>query len=190
MEIREAIAFLEGQVDDRSVGLPEELFLFVSRLTPMVNVDLLIRDEKGRILLAWRDDSFAREGWHVPGGIIRFKERLEQRIMKVAETEIGAAVGYDPVPLAINQVIIPGRDTRGHFISLLYRCFLSGSYVPMNEGRSPADPGYLKWHDACPSNLVEVLEMYRPFMGSPGPGEPSTGPGSGAAANKAAKGKK
>lgn len=51
-------------------GLPEPVFEFVSSVTPMVNVDLLVRDENNRILLSWREDKFSGNVWHIPGGII------------------------------------------------------------------------------------------------------------------------
>lgn len=163
MNIHEAIKFLDKQISDPSSGLPEELFLFISRLTPMVNVDLLIKDENGRTLLSWRDDSFAGAGWHLPGGIVRFKEKLEERVLKVAETEIGTVVEFDPVPITINQVICD-HDTRGHFISILYKCFLSSKFIPMNTGLTNTDKGYLMWHDSFPENMVEVHEMYRKYI--------------------------
>lgn len=164
MSINEAIKFLEKQIPNPSVGLPEEVFLFISRLIPMVNVDLLIKDEKGRTLLSWRDDQYAGKGWHLPGGIVRFKEDLKKRVQKVAETEIQTVIKFEPVPIAVNQVICK-HDTRGHFISILYKCFLSSKFVPKNKGLTEKDKGYLKWHDSCPVNLVKVHEMYRKFIG-------------------------
>jgi len=76
MDIHEAIAFLDKQILNPRLGLPGEVFLFISRMSPMVNVDLLIKDENSRTLLAWRDDVFSGAGWHVPGGVLRFKEKL------------------------------------------------------------------------------------------------------------------
>lgn len=163
MNIKDAIEVLNKQVKNPSQGLPDEIFYFISKLTPMVNVDLLIKDENGRTLLSWRDDEFAGKGWHIPGGIIRFKESLETRVNKVAETEIGAEVNFDPVPIALNQIICE-HDVRGHFISILYKCFLRGTFVPRNEGLSREDRGYLMWHDTCPDNLVKVHEMYRDYI--------------------------
>ena len=104
--MHEAIKFLDKQVLNPSAGLPDEVFFYISRMTPLVNVDLLIKDENGRTLLSWRDDLYAGKGWHVPGGIIRFKESLETRVKKVAETEIGTSVDFDPNPIAINQIIL------------------------------------------------------------------------------------
>ena len=163
MNIHEAIKFLDKQISNPSAGLPEEVFLFISRITPMVNVDLLIKDENGRILLSWRDDPFHSAGWHLPGGIIRFKEKFEQRVLKVAEIEIGSVVKFDPVPIAINQIIL-SQKTRGHFISLLYKCFLFSEFIPKNTGLAPKDKGYLMWHDSCPENLINVHEMYREYI--------------------------
>ncbi|MBF0329411.1 MAG: NUDIX domain-containing protein [Nitrospirae bacterium] len=166
MEISNAIAALDKLVPNPAVGLPDDLFYYISRTTPLVNVDLLIKDENGRTLLAWRDDRYSGTGWHVPGGIVRFKETFEERIRKVAETEIGSDISFefDPAPIALNQLINKDRDLRGHFISVLYKCFVPSRFVPENKGLSPEDAGYLRWHDHCPSNLIKYHEIYRAFI--------------------------
>jgi colanic acid biosynthesis protein WcaH len=164
LNIADAMAVLDKQVTNPSGGLPDEVFLFISRTTPLVNVDLLIKDENGRTLLSWRDDQYCGQGWHVPGGIVRFKETLEARIKKAAEAEIGIDISFDTVPLALNQCIIPNRDIRGHFVSILYKCFLSSAFVPQNTGLSIGDRGYLMWHDSCPDNLIKVHEIYRKYI--------------------------
>lgn len=163
MNIHKAIEFIDKQISNPSEGLPDEVFYFTSKITPLVNVDLLTKDENGRILLSWRDDEYVGVGWHLPGGIIRFKEKLETRILKVAELEMGTTVEYDPVPIDIVQTICE-HETRGHFISILYKCFLNKEYVPKNEGLSDRDNGYVKWHDSCPDNIVKVHDVYRQYM--------------------------
>lgn len=163
MNIVEAIEFLEKSIHDPHSGLPEEIFLFVTRITPMVNIDLLIKDEKNRTLLSWRDDPFSGKGWHIPGGIVRYKERLIERVKKVAEIEIGTEVKFEPVPIAINEIILP-QNTRGHFISFLYKGFVSGKFIPQNKGLKKYDNGYLEWHKNCPENLIKVHEIYRKFI--------------------------
>lgn len=164
MNMDKAIKFLEKRIPNPSLGLPEKIFLFISRLTPMVNVDLLIKNEKGQTLLSWRDDLFYGPGWHIPGGIIRFKETLKTRIKKVAETEIGTEVKFDPIPIAINEFFNNKKDTRGHFISILYKCFLPSEYVLANRNLTEKDKGYLKWHDSCPANLIKEQEIYKKFI--------------------------
>jgi len=159
-----AIATLLEAVPEPTQGLPENVFYYISRTTPLVNVDLLIKDETGRTLLSWRNDPHAGTGWHIPGGIVRFKESFETRVKKVAELEIGADIQFDPVPIAIHQIILPEREIRGHFISLLFNCFLPSTFIPKNEGRSIGDVGYLAWHAYCPHDLLPVQGFYRPYI--------------------------
>jgi colanic acid biosynthesis protein WcaH len=163
MNIKEAIKFLDKQVPDPSKGLPQEVFYYVSRTTPLVNVDLLIKDKNGRTLLAWRDDKYTGKGWHVPGGIVRFKEKLETRLQQVARKEIGAMVKFNPIPIAINQSICK-KNTRGHFISILYECFLTDEFVPENKNLTDKDVGYLKWHESCPKDLLKAQKIYKKYI--------------------------
>jgi len=164
MNIEASIASLVEAVPKPSLGLPDSVFYYISRTTPLVNVDLLIKDENGRTLLSWRNDQYAGTGWHVPGGIVRFKERLETRVEKVAEAEIETAVQFDPTPIALHQIIHEEHEIRGHFVSLLYKCFVPGTFKPRNEGLSPEDAGYLVWHDRCPANLLHMQEVYRKYI--------------------------
>ncbi len=164
MSISDAIEVLDKHIADPSEGLPYEVFLYISRVTPLVNVDLLIKDEGGRTLLSWRDDQYAGTGWHVPGGIVRFKETMETRVKKVAKTEIGTDVSFDPIPIAMNQIIHPDNTNRGHFISFLYKCHLPNMFIPQNKGLSMEDNGYLMWHTGCPDNLIKVHGIYKKYL--------------------------
>jgi len=165
MESKDVIEMLESLIEDPCKGLPEDVFLFVSKITPLINVDLLIKDEKSRTLLTWRDDGYCSPGWHIPGGIIRFKETVVTRVKTVAKHELGAEVEFDPVPLAINEVIHPTRKMRGHLISLLFCCTLM---TPLAESRcykiGNPKPGDWAWHDTFPENMIPVHEMYRQFI--------------------------
>ncbi len=163
MNIKGAIKFLEKQIKNPEVRLPEEIFLFISRMTPLINVDLLIKDENGRTLLSWRDDEYAGTGWHVPGGIIRVKETIRKRLGKVAETEIGAKVKFDFKPLAINETIFKRRPL-GHFVSFLFKGYLPSSFIPQNKGLKETDAGYLKWHKFCPGNLLKSHGIYKDYI--------------------------
>lgn len=165
MNIADAIDLLDIEVSNPTDGLPDEIFHYISGVTPLVNVDLLIKDENKRTLLAWRNDPVAGTGWHIPGGIIRFKETFKQRIQKVTQLEVGVDdIKYDPTPLALNQIILKDCKIRGHFISILYGCFLSREFIPENKGLCDTDSGYLKWHDSCPDKLLKTQEIYRKYI--------------------------
>ena len=165
-EIHEqAFATLDAWVGEPTGGLPEEFFLFLSRFTPMVNVDLMIQDDGHRTLLTWRQDEANGAGWHVPGGIIRYQETAEHRIRATARRELGADVAFDPQPIAIEQIIDPDRRERGHFISLVYRCRLLGPPDPALQyvqGEPRRDQW--AWHAGCPPDLLAVQACYRRFF--------------------------
>jgi colanic acid biosynthesis protein WcaH len=159
------LSALEAWAPEPSAGLPEDLFLLVSRLTPLVNVDLLIQDERRGTLLTWRDDRFYGAGWHVPGGIIRYKQTAGECIRATAQRELGAAVEFEPEPIAVVQNIEPVRRERGHFIALLYRCRLAS---PPTEalrftGGAPRR-GQWAWHAQCPPDLIPFQGAYRRFL--------------------------
>lgn len=157
---------IESHIDTRADGLPEELFLFVSRITPLVNVDLLIQDDSKRTLLTWRSDRFFGPGWHVPGGVIRHKERAADRIHAVARLELGAAVTFDAASILVAESISPGLRDRGHAVSLLYRCRLAGALDPGRRYAPDAPlPGQWLWHEHCPENLIREQRAYAVFMG-------------------------
>jgi ADP-ribose pyrophosphatase YjhB (NUDIX family) len=157
---------LESQIDTRAYGLPEDVFLFVSRITPLINVDLLIRDDAGRTLLTWRSDRFYGPGWHVPGGIIRYKEAAADRIRIVGERELGAAVEFDASPILIHESIDSSRSDRGHFVSLLYKCRLASDLDQQRRYlREAPSPGQWQWHERCPENLIREQRHYAVFMG-------------------------
>ncbi len=126
----------------------------------------LIKNEQNHTLLTWRDDGYWPPGWHVPGGIIRYKETIAQRIKAVAKNELGAELEFNPAPLTMNEVILDNRKTRGHFISLLYQCSLVTQ--PAESLRcnniNLSKPNEWLWHGSCPPNIISVHEMYRKFI--------------------------
>ena len=165
MTLSSAIQSLDEISADPHAGLPDELFLFVSRITPLINVDLLIQDERHRTLLTWRSDQDYGAGWHVPGGIIRYKETAGRRIRETAREELGASVEFEPAPVAVMETFSPERN-RGHFISLLYRCRLISEPDPRRQAlTAPFQPGSWRWHTGPPPDLLKVHDMYRPFLG-------------------------
>lgn len=163
-DISKWIKNIERHIGDPTQGLPEEIFLFATEITPMVNVDLLIRDNKGRILLSWRDDEFYGRGWHVPGGIVRLKETFEDRIQRTAESEIGSCVLYDEKPLEVVPIICPDMKMRGHFITFVFNCKLPDDSFIQNGEKKRYDAGYLEWHKTFPTDMLKVHSFYKKYF--------------------------
>jgi colanic acid biosynthesis protein WcaH len=160
--LNDAVTRINELVPDSRSGLPNELFYLTSRLTPLINVDLMIANEHGQTLLTWRADQFYGPGWHVPGGIIRFKEEAAQRIHKVAESELGVEVEADAYPVAFFEIMNPNRDIRGHFISLVYRCRLLSPLDPAQAAPAlnAAQNGQWIWVDQMPPNMISQQKRF------------------------------
>jgi ADP-ribose pyrophosphatase YjhB (NUDIX family) len=161
----QAIRTLQSVVRDPSGRLPEDVFLFLSQMTPLVNVDLLIRDPDRGYLLIWRDDKYYGAGWHVPGGIIRFKETAADRIRETARLELGAEVVFESNPVTIRELIEPVRDARGHFMALLYRCKLVSPPDLAREFVSGSPlPGQWCWHTAWPQDIIDLHRDFQSYF--------------------------
>jgi len=163
MEIAAAIETLESAIGDPRRGLPLDVFHLVSRVAPLINVDLLVQ-ENGRTLLTWRDDEFFGAGWHVPGGIIRYKEKAADRVRQCAREELSCDVAFDAEPILVTE-FIREHNNRGHFISLLYRCRLLTSLDDTRRATTDAPAaGEWRWHESCPPDLLEVHKPYARFF--------------------------
>jgi colanic acid biosynthesis protein WcaH len=163
-DCRSHVAAILAAVPDPSAGLPDKVFRLISQLTPLVNVDLLIQDDRRGTLLTWRDDELFGSGWHVPGSIVRYKERLADRIHACARAELGTDVIAEEAPLAFVEGITRQR-ARGHHLSLLFRCRLAGTL----DGRrcATADPpsrGQWRWHRTAPADLLAAQAEYAQFL--------------------------
>jgi ADP-ribose pyrophosphatase YjhB (NUDIX family) len=150
-----------ANMSDPRKGLSDEVFHFIRKVTPLINVDLLIRRD-GHTLLAWREDEYDT-GWHIPGGIIRFREDFLSRIEAVALTEIGATVESESSPCNIAEL---REHSRGHFISLLYRCNLTSELDParMYSGHGQPANGSLSWIEGLPKDFYPAQLFYRDWL--------------------------
>ncbi|WP_146201815.1 NUDIX hydrolase [Teichococcus aestuarii] len=151
---------LLARLSGRGASLPKPLFRFITEVSATANVDLLVRDGEGRVLLAWRDDAFGT-GWHVPGSIIRHREDMAHRIEACARDEFGCAVEAAERPVALLQIF----DDRGHSISLCYPAMLRGSPGKriVEPGGTP-EAGDLCWFTELPAALYPSHFVYREVL--------------------------
>jgi colanic acid biosynthesis protein WcaH len=75
--------------------LPPEQFIEVIEKTPLVSVDLVFRDEGGRVLVGRRANEPARGCWFVPGGRVCKDERIAEAFRRLSAEEIGQAMEID-----------------------------------------------------------------------------------------------
>lgn len=164
MDLLEHIRAIETAAGDTSKGLPEDIFLMTTRLVPMINVDLLIKTDEG-YLLTWREDRHFAPGWHIPGGIIRFMEKIDTRLDAVAFSELGATLKPEKKLLNIHEFFYPELSSRNHFISLLYEVELASQVtIPRCTDLTAPEHGEYAFFSQAPENLLEPHEVYRQFL--------------------------
>jgi len=161
MTVETDLENIVANMSDPRNGLPDEVFHFIRKVTPLINVDLLIRRD-GHTLLAWREDEYDR-GWHIPGGIVRFREAFQARIEAVALLEIGATVESETSPCNLVEL---RQHARGHFISLLYRCSLTSEIDPSRiySGQGKPELGSLSWIEGVPHDLYPSQSFYKDWL--------------------------
>lgn len=165
---------MQSQHIDPTKGLSEELFLFSTTLAPVSNVDLFITNDKGEVLLSWRDDEHYGKGWHIPGGCLRLKETMAERLQKTALKEIGCEIIYNEKPILIKELFVKeerenlkNQLERCHNISILFECFLpmhyNIDYCSKNEHKHSV--GELCWFNHVPDDLLQAhKDIYGDFL--------------------------
>ena len=164
-EINLLIRKLEKKITNPIKGLPEEVFLFLTRISPVINVDLLIRNKKGQILLTWRKkgEKFL-PGWHIPGGIIRFKEKIDKRLKLTAKNELGCKVKFKKNPIEFSELHL-NQKNRSHFISLLFDCMIiDGPDKKLKYRKGKPQSGQWKWFDSCPKNIIQPHKRCKKYF--------------------------
>lgn len=69
--------------------LSTETFTEVVRNTPLVSMDLIVRDPDECFLVGLRRNRPAQGTWFVPGGVVRKDERFDEAFMRIGEAELG-----------------------------------------------------------------------------------------------------
>ena len=69
--------------------LDTELFGTVVAHTPLISIDLIVRNPQGLVLLGQRVNRPAQGYWFVPGGRVRKDERLADAFTRLVHEELG-----------------------------------------------------------------------------------------------------
>ncbi|MBN2350515.1 MAG: GDP-mannose mannosyl hydrolase [Bacteroidales bacterium] len=99
----------------------------VIRNTPLISIDLIIKNSEHKILLGWRTNAPAKDTWFVPGGRISKNETLPHAFKRISEAETGVQVPVEKSEfLGIYEHIYPGDnvtknpDFGTHYIVLAF----------------------------------------------------------------------
>lgn len=86
--------------------------------SPRLAVDAVIRIRNGVVLVRRRNPPFQGK-WALPGGFVKYGERVEEALVREVKEETGLKVKVDRL---LGVYSDPLRDPRGHIVSV---CFLA-----------------------------------------------------------------
>jgi 8-oxo-dGTP diphosphatase len=89
--------------------------------TPLLTVDCVARDGEGRILLVRRKSPPYKGAFGLPGGFVEIGETVEAACRREVLEETGIEIGELRL---IGVYSDPGRDPRGHTVSIVYMTLL------------------------------------------------------------------
>ena len=117
---------------------------------PSVTVDLAIFTLRGddlAILLIKRKNDPFRGQWALPGGFVDENEALERAAARELEEETGLS---HPKLEQLGAFGDPGRDPRGHTVSVAYLSFIGAERAVITAGDDAAEA---KWHTLAELDL-------------------------------------
>ncbi|QDM28201.1 NUDIX domain-containing protein [Tardiphaga sp. vice352] len=120
------------QLEVMPTPLSDEQFRPIVRYSPLISIDLLIRDELRYLLLGMRNNEPARGTYFVPGGCIRKDETIATAFARIASEEIALDLSVEQARFAgifeqmypANRFSEPGYGT--HYVALAYQVTLPG----------------------------------------------------------------
>ena len=114
-----------------SPWLDKGQFQQIVAATPLISIDLIVRNELGQILLGRRLNRPAQGFWFVPGGRVRKDERLNDAFWRLTEEELGVAASRGSARLLgpyehFYADNFSGEDFSTHYVVLGYEVAWQG----------------------------------------------------------------
>ncbi len=86
---------ITNEQESTQVLLPPEIYCTVVELTPLVSIDLIVRDRRGRVLVGYRRNRPAQGFWFVPGGRLGKNETRREAFARLTVDELGVELNID-----------------------------------------------------------------------------------------------
>lgn len=131
-------------------------FRTVIQSTPLVSIDLIIKNSKDEILLGERVNRPAQNFWFVPGGRILKMESIHDAFQRLTLVELGQQFSIDDAKLLgpydhFYSDCVFGPDVSTHYVAIAYELLVGNSFdqlssLPKNQH------GNYRW-----SGIIDLL---------------------------------
>lgn len=106
-----------------------------------MSIDLIIRDDSGKVLFGLRKNAPAQDYYFVPGGRIRKNETFEQAIQRISLTELGVALSMKDVESVgcyeqfYSDNFFDAPNVGTHYVATVFQLRNPWQTVPNLEGQ-------------------------------------------------------
>ncbi len=141
---------MKHEVDQTQMKVSAEKFKFIVQYTPLISIDLVIKNEMGQYLLGLRKNAPAQGFWFNLGGRIYKNETISTALSRIYKEEVGAPLENNNANLLgvfehiyeDNVFLNPNFGT--HYIVLGYSVALPMSIIPDTQQQH----AHYRWWDA------------------------------------------
>ena len=114
-------SYSESSAFHSDMHIPENIYSQIVSLMPIPCVDLLVEDERGRILLIKRANEPAKGHWWFPGGRVHYLEKRMQAAKRKLKEECGLEV-FQMKEMGTYDILLdmPGDEKSRHGITTLF----------------------------------------------------------------------
>lgn len=130
--------------------IPEPAYRPFHKLVPWPVVEVIVYDEDGRYVLAYRDDDFT--GWHIPGTYIKVNETIQEACDRCVRKDRVAEAVTDVRVIGIHPWL-KGQHPFAHCLSLIIACKAVGAV------REKPD---VRWFSEIPHDVIK--EQHPEFL--------------------------
>lgn len=137
-----------------------EEFADVVKKTPLVSIDLIVKNSLGQILLGLRKNEPARGFWFVPGGRILKDEPIARAFERIAHDELGIHLAYENAEfVGVFEHLYPNnftekQDFSTHYVVLAHKINVDETSLKLPE----AQHSQQKWLD--PQTLCKDQKVH------------------------------
>lgn len=126
--------------------LPDKIFKSVIQHTPLISIDLIVRNEQGEVLLGKRVNAPAKGYWFVPGGRVRKNETLDDAFVRLVREELGIESGVTRADAKFLGVFehfyddcVYGNEVTTHYIVLAYNIYTNSEISKLKINKQHKD---------------------------------------------------
>ena len=140
---------------DKSRRLTDEEYKFIFSRVPRLCLDfIIIKDNK--IILSKRDIEPYKGFWHLPGGMVRYKESFDDAAERILQDELGVSstnkelIGFIEFPEEVNE-----NGLHVHSVSIVFKTKLDEGKI-----RGSKQAGEVDFFESLPEGVIPAQNKF------------------------------